>query len=210
MFDTVPEGGWGNGGGTGWSVVDPQPIKQNAPYTFFLPSAAELAAMRPGDRVQLGLAPDGFFEGAAERVWVRLAEVTAEGCTGTPDGEIPPGLSADNSLSFMPRHIWAVSEMRVDDLEEEMRYLAGAHMDPLILTGAADVGWLERRASHAGKGAYPETGWYAFAEGSDGGGSLYHGPIGLLLNFEDRMMPLLRAPVGARLERWDGGWRRVA
>lgn len=211
MFDIIP------GGGGGWRLVDPRPIKAMAPYTFFTPSEAELEALRMGDSVHLAFAPDRALEGEAERLWVRIEDRSGPIWQGAvEDGrESLPGLEAGSAVSFHPWHVVAVRECRVDGLEEEARYFARAHIDPRLLTGEVLLGALERRdevGQSARRGVYADTGWFAFGDDDlrPDAIAMHYGPIGLVLNLDDSMMPLLRAPYGTRIERWQGGWRRVA
>lgn len=193
--------------GESWQLFDPRPMRRTAPYTFFVPSEAELAAVRAGDLLQLGAVPEGLDDAAPERLWVRIGTLGA-----TWDGVIEsggvPGMEAGTCLQFAPWRVLAVSEVRVDDLEEEARFLAQAQVDLRILQGDVGISRLERRAPHPVPGPWADTGWHFYGPGE--GAPLHAGPIGLVLNIDDSMMPLLRAPVGARIERFADGWRRVA
>jgi hypothetical protein len=207
MFDLMDDP---ERGGAGWELVDPRPIKACAPYTFFTPSAEEMALARPGDALQLGFAMVDLPDGTAERVWVTLVSRDETAWIGSVmAAETPSGIAPRGWVSFMPWHVWAVRQCRVDTIDDECRYLARAHMDPRILTGECRVGALERRDAAPSRSGFPETGWYAFADTvgprpSDG--DMYHGPIGLLLNVDDSMRRLLGAPVGSRIIRWESGW----
>ena len=44
-------------GETLYTLDDPRPIAADAPYTYWLPSSAELAALAPGDMAQLVFRP---------------------------------------------------------------------------------------------------------------------------------------------------------
>lgn len=204
MFDIDPNEDWN--GGAGWDLVETDPIKAEAPYTFFTPSKAELALLQPGDRVQVGLAPAGQPGMAAERLWVQLSD-HADGLWHCHADETRPS-GAPATFDIHAGHIWAVGKCRVDTLEEEARYLANAFIDPAILTAGARVSWLQRCPPPMRSGPYAETGWCAYGPmGERPLDQLFHGPIGLLLNKDDSMMALLRAPVGARITRWSSGWR---
>ncbi|MBP0481034.1 hypothetical protein [Sagittula salina] len=202
MFDIVFDGG-----GEGWQLVDPRPIKAMAPYTFFTPSEAELAALQPGDVVQLGVTPVGLTDGAAERIWLRLTEQMQTAWRGVVETGEVPGMGPGAELDVQPWHVLAVQECRVDDLEEEARYLARACVDTRILEGYVGIAMLERREPQAVAGPWPDTGWVFLGPGEVP--ALHVGPIGLVLNIDDSMMPLLRAPVGVRIERFSEGWRRA-
>jgi hypothetical protein len=67
-------------------LQDPRPIRAEAPYTFFVSSAAELAAIRSGDLVKLIIqhVPQGP-KYDAERMWVRVTEVSGDEMRGTLD-----------------------------------------------------------------------------------------------------------------------------
>lgn len=209
MYDLDPTEDWG--GGDDWQLVDPRPIKAIAPYTFFTPSEEELAQVQLGDVLQLGFAPGGLLDAAPDRAWLRLTIRDGDTWIGAPlpDQPVPDSLMQGGLLRFHPWHVWAVQICRVDDLDDEAQFLAGAHIDPRILTGEGEVTLLERRMPGEGVGPYPETGWYAYASEGTQDESLHRGPIGLLLNVDDSMMPLLRAPVGSRIARSAEGWQML-
>jgi hypothetical protein len=72
-----------------YSIDDPRPIAEGAPYTFFLPSENELLALSPGDHVKLlfrGNPGGKSFD--VERMWVSLTDVNGNSLTGRLDNVI--------------------------------------------------------------------------------------------------------------------------
>ena len=82
--------------------MDPRERAAEAPYTFFLPSAARLAAISPGDEVKL------IFEFAPpsqniERMWVTVEEVQGEALRrqlANESYEEPSSIHLGDSVAF--------------------------------------------------------------------------------------------------------------
>jgi len=95
-------------GGPLYTLGDPRPIAAEAPYTYYLPSAPELAAIEPGDVVQLifrGLAP-GLKYGA-ERMWVTVISADGDTLTGRLENRPHdiPGLEPGEIATFERHHV---------------------------------------------------------------------------------------------------------
>ncbi|EBA09788.1 hypothetical protein [Sagittula stellata] len=219
MFDVMPDGDWG---GAAWRLLDPRPLKAEAPYTYFIPSTAELARLEPGDVVMLEFVAPNPDDYAGQRLPVQVDTQTDDHWFGilmsAPHNLA--GLEAGSLVEFRPWHIVAVPETRADANahEEEARFLACALVDGRILSGAASVGALERRQPSPETGQtspyariYGETGWVFYPAGLPrmADQAMDYVPIGLVLNIDDTMLPLLRKPTGTRIIRWREGWRTL-
>ena len=70
------------------TIDDPRPIAAESPYTFFLPSPEELAALAPGDFAKLIFRPNsGSRKWGAERMWVKIDRVDGDALEGTLENE---------------------------------------------------------------------------------------------------------------------------
>jgi hypothetical protein len=64
-------------------ILDPRPDAVRAPYTFFLPSSSEIAAVSEGDLVKLMFQYTHDIENwSVERMWVMVQEVDGEAIWG--------------------------------------------------------------------------------------------------------------------------------
>ncbi|AUC51918.1 hypothetical protein CDO87_01330 [Sagittula sp. P11] len=219
MFDVMPDGDWG---GAAWRLLDPRPLKAEAPYTYFIPSPRELARLEPGDVVMLEFMAPARGDHPGQRLPVRLDTQAGDhwfGMLMSAPRDLA-GLEAGSLVEFRPWHIVAVPEARADEgaHEEESRFLACALVDGRILSGGAEVGALERRHPMPWTGQtspyariYGETGWVFYPEGGPrlADHAMDYVPIGLVLNIDDSMLPLLRKPLGTRIIRWKEGWRTL-
>jgi len=211
MFDESPDPE--DGRGAGWRLVDPRPIREKFPYTFFVPSEEEKAAIEPGEAVKL-IFEDAKPEGATERMWVIYEGRDERGWYGKLDNapvEIA-GLSAGDTIRFRSWHIVAVWDMKVDDYADEEQMFARVHVDPRVLEGAR-IGAMERRRKAwfwpFWRRPFIETGWMIYAEDGPRPArrAMAHVAVGAVLNRDDSILPWLGAPRGSRLFR-DGNLYR--
>lgn len=215
MFDENPDRDWNCGG---WRIIDPRPIQQENPYTFFVPSNEEKQALEKGDLVKL------WFESLdpeieiLERMWVIYGGKNEDECYGQLDNEpcIIEGLSVGDTIKFQDFHIISVWDCKIDNVDDEERYFARCYVDPRVLDDGAPIGRMERRKPkkqrwwHRNKCAYPDTGWHIYAEGSTlrSRRMMHYLAIGLVLNQDDRFKHLLHSPVGTKVVK-DGDEYRV-
>src|ERR1700752_3193141 len=92
-----------------YGLVDPRPMAKSAPYTFFLPSPVEIAAVAKGDLVKL------IFEyfhpidkWGAERMWVIVEEAQDGNLAGVLDNhpdEPTSTLKTGDAIHFQRHHI---------------------------------------------------------------------------------------------------------
>ena len=216
MVNEAPENG-SDIDASAWQLIDPRPIRSENPYTFFVPSAAEKAAIVPGDLVKLMFRSLATPEGT-ERMWVTVIGRDHRGIHGDLDNQPLdiPGLSAGDRIRFQEHHVVGVWAPKVDDVTHEDRMFARCHVDPRVLSGAVPIGRIERRRTllswlRARKDGWPDTGWYIYA--NDGvvprRRDMRYVALGLVLNSDDSMLPHIADPVGTRLFR-DGDIYRPA
>lgn len=216
MFDQTDDG---FNGDARWRLVDPRPIRDENPYTFFVPSDAEKKALKEGDNVKLifeGLDPD---TGGTERMWVIHTGRDATGWYGKLDNEpyAIAGLSCGDPILFQEYHMVSVLDVKVDDLSDEDRFFARCHVDPRILEDGAQIAWLERRKPkrnwwwQRSREQFADTGWCIYAEGGKAlrRARMQHVAIGVLLNRDDSFLPFLDAPPGTRLIREGDEFRKA-
>ena len=66
-----------------YTLLDPRPVAAEAPYTFFLPSDPEIAAVGAGDLVKLMFEyTHEIEEWAVERMWVTVKNAAADSLIG--------------------------------------------------------------------------------------------------------------------------------
>ena len=96
----------------GYILVDPRPIAIEAPYTFFLPTSAELAAVRPSAVVKLMFEYTHPVEKyGVERMWVIVRSVAGDEWQGELDNDpFEPGssLKSGDRVYFQRHHIISI------------------------------------------------------------------------------------------------------
>lgn len=113
-----------------------------SPYTFFVPTDAEIAALRPGVFVKLIFesVPPSSSHGA-ERMWVKITRQTEDGFEGRLDN-VPldiPQLSLGQIIPFRTHHIasvlWEAEEdkERFVDTSKEDRWFDRCLVDECVL-----------------------------------------------------------------------------
>ena len=191
--------------GPGWTILDPRPVRAAHPYTFFVPSEDEIAALQPGDLVKM------TFEGpeGGERMWVIFGGRDSAGCFGTLDNQplSIPGLGLGDQIRFQDFNIISVMETRFPNPDAlERLAFTRCRVDPAVLAEGGVIMRAERAAPEDVEGVHsPDSGWHFY-------GSLDGGPprdkmqflaLGVVLNKDDSILPMLDAPAGT-LARRDG------
>ncbi|MES2724584.1 MAG: DUF2185 domain-containing protein [Pseudomonadota bacterium] len=199
-----------------YALVDPRPIAASAPYTFFLPSHAELAGVRSGDVVKL------MFEyaqetqkWAVERMWVIVHVADGETLKGElnndPDEPTSP-LQAGNQVIFQRHHIVSIEapDSGTATLPIAQReYWERCLVDECVLEGSEPVEVLYREKPDMQQDGdrYPDSGWRirgrmqnATDEEIDNRKAAYVS-VGAVLNKDDSWLPFLDAAIGTRLMR---------
>ncbi len=101
------------GRGEGWRLQNVEELNAVHPRSYFIPAAAERAALKPGDIVKLVFfledPPAGSPE--AERMWVRVAGREGEVYNGFLDNQpsLIQALQLGDAISFRPEHVAAIA-----------------------------------------------------------------------------------------------------
>lgn len=202
-----------------FTLDDPRPIAEEAPYTFFLPAPARLAAFGVGDLVQVTFRPTiSGTKWDAERMWVRVTSTSDEGCRGQletqPDDM--PGLSAGDEVAFQR---WHALKIVFDDPENDVRfphsdareYWDRCLVDQCVLNGEKLVGYIYREAPDpalaCSNDPYPDSGWRirgdlrGCSHEEVGDREVAYVALGAVLNLDDSWLHLIDEPVGSGFDR---------
>lgn len=195
--------------GPSWVLSDTRPMQEESPYTFFVPSDAEKAALEPGDLVRLRFEGDA----GAERMWVLFKGRDEKGCFGVLDNE-PAEISdlhMHDEVRFQNHHILSVYELKVTTNEEiaaEGKFFERCYVALEIIKSAAKISKAERCLPRDIEGeSFPDTGWIIYAEGKENLPleEMSYVAIGIVLNKDDGLLPFLEEPVGAVLYKTESG-----
>jgi hypothetical protein len=183
-------------GAAGYTIDDPRPIAEGAPYTYYLPNDAEIAAVGIGDHVKLIFEYHGpVEEWQVERMWVTVSAETGPVLTGTlandPDEPNAPLKHGDLVTFERARLIdidWAAPE-RAPPPTARREYWDRCMVDGCILAGEP-VDYLYREEPDMTREGdrYPDSGWRIRAAPDaiekDEGGPEYIA-LGKVLNRDD-------------------------
>jgi hypothetical protein len=189
-----------------WSLVDADPIAAENKYTFYKPGRALIATIAPGHDVKLIFRFDSSDPAApaAERMWVRVASLEADGSFQGQLNNQPvhiKDLQRGDPLAFDARHIINIEGVDEDDNLVE-RYLKRCLVSRRIVDDGCQIGYIYREAP----GRDDDSGW-GFMAGDESDEYLDQADnfcllsLGRLLSIDDAMIDLLDAPVGAEFER---------
>lgn len=200
-----------------YTIDDPNPIAEGAPYTYFLPTENELLALQPGDLVKLVFRshPPGL-EWDAERMWVKLSAVNRGQLLGTLDNEPSdmPQLKAGDIVSFRRADIIAIlwDEARTispPPPSARRDYWHRCMVDSCVLAGRSLVDYLYREEPDMAQpeDKYPDSGWRirgadeAIAEDERQEDGPQYVALGAVLNRDDSWLELIDEPAGSRFIR---------
>lgn len=205
----------------GYEIDDPRPIAAEAPYTFFLPSEARLAALAPGDMVQLTFrAIPQSDKWDAERMWVLIEAVEGERLFGSLQTEPCdiPSLQVGADLAF---ERWQVIDIDEDEARPEKPqetyprdYWERCLVDQCVLDDNLPVHYLYREAPEPfdEEDRYPDSGWRirgdyrSLTEAEIDARQTSYIALGKVLNVDDSWLHLIDAPVGSAFIRdWETG-----
>lgn len=198
----------------GYALVDPRPIAAEAPYTFFLPTQEQLAALGEGDLVKLIFEQDlPGEEWVAERMWVRIITVREDDLTGVleslPD-ELP--LQAGDEVQFSRYHVTAIywlDPASAPPTGGYRQYWEKCLVDACVLDGSEPVEYIYRETPSMGgeDDAFPDSGWRIRARRGNAsdteieGREVQYVALGTVLNWDDSWLQLIDAPVGSAYKR---------
>ena len=150
-----------------FTLDDPRPVAQLAPYTYFLPTPEETAALQPGDLVKL------IFRGAttgskwdAERMWVSVTEVGQEWSLGILENEPDdlPQVKFGDRVRFKKFHIVGIIPSQPQNFEVMPRrreFWERCMVEDCVLDGTKKVGYICRvqPAPLEGEERHKDSGW---------------------------------------------------
>jgi hypothetical protein len=200
----------------GYDIEDPRPIAAKARYTYFLPSAEEVAAVAAGDLVKLSFEYTHATEKwGGERMWVIVETSSGSLLRGTldnnPDEPTSP-LKAGDLLTFERHQILAIqwADPSTAPAPGPVReYWGRCLVDNCVLDGTEPVEYLYREEPDlADEGdTYPDSGWRIRGRMGDASDAEIEArearyvALGAVLNRDDSWLHLIDAPVGSRFMR---------
>jgi hypothetical protein len=199
-----------------YEIVDPRPIAAEAPYTFFLPSPSEIAAVSKRDLVKLLFDyPHQTEKWAAERMWVIVESGDADDLRGVldnnPDEPTSP-LKAGDQLLFKRHDILAIewdNPNVAPEAADYREYWDRCLVDQCVLDGEEPVEYIYREEPDMGseEDEHPDSGWRI--RGRMGSATdaeiderkVAYVALGAVLNRDDSWIGWIDAPIGAALMR---------
>jgi len=200
----------------GYYLEDPRPIAAEAPYTFFRPSAEELAAVGPGDLVKLVFQYTRETEKwSAERMWVKVQLADGDCLSGALDNqpyEPTSPLSPGDHIAFERHHIISITWDKPETAPPEPQYREyweRCLVDDCVLDGSERVEYLYREEPDMAQDGdeYSDSGWRirgpveGFSDEELAERKFSYIALGKVLNRDDSWLPWIDAPIGTTLSR---------
>jgi len=199
-----------------YTLPDPRPIAAGAPYTFFLPSASELAAVTDGDLVKLLFDyPHPTEKWAAERMWVMVESVDDDELLGVldnvPDEPTSP-LKVGDQITFKRHNILAIQWKDPNSapvVPSYREYWDRCLVDQCVLDGAEPVEYIYReQPDTASEGdEHADSGWRirgrvgAATDAEIDERKAAYVAVGAVLNRDDSWITWIDEPIGTALMR---------
>jgi hypothetical protein len=198
--------------GADYEIDDPRPIAASAPYTFFLPSGVDTAAIRPGDLIKATIrAIPPSPEWDAERLWFTVTAAFDESVEGRLESEpsdmprFPAGRTIEIPRAAIIDLIFADERPRTEGPKE---YWDRCLVDSAALKGLRPVEYVYREEPETrADDRFPDSGWRVRASIVDPEASevedegVEYVALGAVLNKDDSWIDLLDAPVGSAFLR---------
>ena len=197
-------------------IEDPRPRAATHPYTFFLPRAEELAALKPGDGIKAIFSQtEGNPDYSAERMWVLIEGVENGVVTGTLDNE-PAGMDRIREgdpvripLSHAISPIFHKNNVH-PRLPPRREYWDRCFVDDCVLQGRSHVDYLYREEPDMTREGdeFPDSGWRirgteeAVEEDRASEAKPHYVALGAVLNADDRWLHLIDREEGCAFQ-WD-------
>jgi len=188
-----------------WQLEDADLIAAANPYTFYKPSRAVIARVRPGEVVKLIFrfqSEDPQAPGA-ERMWVQVDELLPDGGFRGRLDNVPchiQDLQAGDSIRFSACHVINTEHDDQDNLVE--RYIQRCFVTRRVLDEGQPVGYLYREDPDEEN----DSGWRITAndesdEYMEDSDHIAYVSLGAVLSRDDSFRALLEHPSGAAFVR---------
>jgi hypothetical protein len=205
-----------------YEVLDPRPVAETAPYTYFLPSENELLALEPGDQVKIIIRSiPRSLDWDAERMWLTIIKAHGEELIGELDN-IPSDIPQLRQGVFIPFKrsdvidlIWNTERLTSPPSSPERReYWDRCLVDSCLVEENLPVHFLYREEPESAQtdDLYPDSGWRIRADYREltdeeiDAREIQYVALGVPLNRDDSWLHLIDEPVGAAYIRdWNTG-----
>lgn len=200
-----------------YTIDDPRPIAEGAPYTYFLPSENELLALAPGDQVKIVFRshpPSPKFD--AERMWVEITATNGNDLIGKLDN-VPcdmPQLNPDDVIALKRSDVISIlcDEARTiapPSAPDRREYWDRCLVDACVVDGQISVYYLYREEAEPSEpnDTYPDSGWRIRGDYRDisqeelEAREVRYLALGVVLNMDDSWLHLIDAPIGSAFIR---------
>jgi hypothetical protein len=209
-----------------YKLIDPRPLVEENPYTYFVPTPKQLADVAPGHKVYVtfqAVPPRPKWD--SERMWVRVTETTGERLRGILVNEPDdlPALKRGDVVEFNRWHIisldWADPKIAGHYSDGEREYWERCLVDQAVVDGKLKVEYLYREAPDMTQEGdhYPDSGWRI--RGDTRGASdqaiqkrkTAYIALGVVLNQDNSWLHLIDEPTGSAFEKnyRTGKYKRV-
>jgi hypothetical protein len=198
-----------------YEVVDPRPIADLAPYTYFLPDPEVLHAIRAGDYVKAvikAVPPSEKYD--AERMWIEIKSVEEGWLEGELDSEPQdmPNLVRGSKIRLLLSHAVDViinNPLRAAALTNKppsREYWDRCLVDKAVLDGDLTVEYIYREVPDMGQedDEFPDSGWRIRGDTRGiplDGREIAYVALGVVLNRDDSWLHLIDEPIGSRFEK---------